>query len=79
MAADRGGAATMTIGVHPVVSAVTVSDGGSAALTGQISVGDMVHSINGVDVRNMPVADVVPILGQREFVVLSVSIGAPRG
>ena len=49
-----------------------VTEGASAALTGQIAVGDVIQFINGIDVRNMQMADVMPILGQREAVVLRI-------
>ena len=53
-----------------------ITEGKSAALTGQIFEGDVIESINGVDVRSMEMAGVMPILGQSDVVELGI-LGAP--
>ena len=63
-----------TPGVGLRVNGVTA--GKSAALTGQIFEGDMIESINGVDVRSMEMGAVMPILGQSDVVEFAI-IGAP--
>ena len=50
-----------------------VTDGASAALTGQIVEGDMITSINGVDISNMGMAEIMPIIGQSPMVELIIA------